>query len=1276
MNRSDDSSLSSLESFKKSSVQSLSGYLSNGITSFVNCYLCSHQFDSIPALRSHLEADHVDQDLHIPGFPDQHQFSRCKCNKVCIGTRGLSIHKGSCQFVESDKNEGPESNDGNNLNITFPNPSNVADSVKISSNHSNSAQPTDSLFHLFSVPQKQPNSSIPQPSRCLKKNPKHLYDFESINSNDSDSDFEPETPKSKKCTTSSTSVQPLVQSTPNSTPKKKKRSPKRNRSPRRAVAAAPVQQSPSPFLIVSETPPIELHELTDASRLLIKPLEFLPAKIKSDFLTTSDYLLGTLVYVGKTDPSKKNLLSVLSTLFLTLPGLVAILDNSSRNFLSDCAKLVRDPDNSIQVPKFIAEKILEVANLSMPGHRSKRSSPPPAPEVSRLCRQMTSDYYKGKLGSASAKLESFVKSLPAPSLSLDQARLIVADLNPEDSRDVLGSLRADLTIPEAEVTISVEDIFSSASGIKTQPKHGPSGWTNKLLKDMLLDDSNEERCQARLQALADLFTLFANDRIPAFPWTVCREVLITKDVNKFRPIGIGEVLYRFFMRVLLSKYATKVGELLPVQVGVGIPGGCEKAAVFTQFLYDKLEDSALIKLDLKNAFNLISRKRILDGLSQYCPQLIKAFLWSYSEVADLVDSDGNHLGTNEVGCRQGDPMSPLLFCVGMQECLLTTISAIEQFLSESNHTLPPQEEDDDSFSDGGDSATQAPKSYSQAVPAVAYMDDITLNTPKEAADAVFEICRDTFSSFDFVINESKSIVIGDLEPDPSKPYKISSHGDLVLGNPVGTPDYRIDEVNKSIDAVSVLVSTLLDLPLKEQIQYNILRYCLIPKLVYLCRVVGLNVKGTLPNSSSFHSFQRFDNLVDDFITRLANIKYVPTDRLVPTIRSLPRQFGGLNLTRLSWIEGFIGHNNVKAKTLLYIQNYHVGLSPLAESYLRRNIVGMTGHPMGHLAEHAPIRVYGLEPQEPHSEDVFDSQRIFTTQDEERMDVRHSLYQSCFHLLLRYFHTQGQQSRTAYFLSNCHAASGSWLSQIWMNWAPKKLQISGKHFVAALRDRLMVGPLLHPERLSGRRCLLCLASNSRAKSNVRPQKFSHHLHCPQTAGFLTDRHDLIRDIVFKYVKERKPTAELVREPQVHLLNNPSLVCADLLIKTRKLHKIIDFTVTDPTCASNLAAGSDAIEEKSIERVELEKINHYSNTDPNITLNGTFLPFAIESTGRVSKTAHNSLLKLLFPPNSMAKNKCSYNRLLALIDMACARKNAEMSCLYASYYGKEGMFGSDG
>ena len=65
---------------------------------------------------------------------------------------------------------------------------------------------------------------------------------------------------------------------------------------------------------------------------------------------------------------------------------------------------------------------------------------------------------------------------------------------------------------------------------------------------------------------------------------------------------------------------------MPVQAGVGIPGGCEKAAVFAQLLYDRLDDSSLIKLDLKNAFNLISRRRILEGLIEYCPHLVGAFL--------------------------------------------------------------------------------------------------------------------------------------------------------------------------------------------------------------------------------------------------------------------------------------------------------------------------------------------------------------------------------------------------------------------------------------------------------------------------------------------------------------------------------------------------------------------------------------------------------------------------------------------------------------------------
>ena len=51
-------------------------------------------------------------------------------------------------------------------------------------------------------------------------------------------------------------------------------------------------------------------------------------------------------------------------------------------------------------------------------------------------------------------------------------------------------------------------------------------------------------------------------------------------------------------------------ELLPFQLGVGVSGGCEasKHAVraFVQFLVES-ENNVLVKLDMKNTFNIVRR---------------------------------------------------------------------------------------------------------------------------------------------------------------------------------------------------------------------------------------------------------------------------------------------------------------------------------------------------------------------------------------------------------------------------------------------------------------------------------------------------------------------------------------------------------------------------------------------------------------------------------------------------------------------------------------------
>jgi hypothetical protein len=79
---------------------------------------------------------------------------------------------------------------------------------------------------------------------------------------------------------------------------------------------------------------------------------------------------------------------------------------------------------------------------------------------------------------------------------------------------------------------------------------------------------------------------------------------------------------------------------------------------------------AILSLDLKNAFNLINRQLMLRGILQYCPSLARWFQWAYGHSSSLVLTDGTVVGSSETGCRQGDPLAPLCFCVGFHFALL------------------------------------------------------------------------------------------------------------------------------------------------------------------------------------------------------------------------------------------------------------------------------------------------------------------------------------------------------------------------------------------------------------------------------------------------------------------------------------------------------------------------------------------------------------------------------------------------------------------------------
>src|ERR1700730_4166886 len=71
--------------------------------------------------------------------------------------------------------------------------------------------------------------------------------------------------------------------------------------------------------------------------------------------------------------------------------------------------------------------------------------------------------------------------------------------------------------------------------------------------------------------------------------------------------------------------------LSPIQLGAGIPGGCEAAVHATRrFVESMPADHFVAKLDFTNAFNCLNRSRMLQEVHNMVPELYKFCHLTYS----------------------------------------------------------------------------------------------------------------------------------------------------------------------------------------------------------------------------------------------------------------------------------------------------------------------------------------------------------------------------------------------------------------------------------------------------------------------------------------------------------------------------------------------------------------------------------------------------------------------------------------------------------------------
>ena len=124
---------------------------------------------------------------------------------------------------------------------------------------------------------------------------------------------------------------------------------------------------------------------------------------------------------------------------------------------------------------------------------------------------------------------------------------------------------------------------------------------------------------------------------------------------------MGEVLRRLVGKCLCQLSREKAANFFqPFQHGVACPGGAEKIIhKVRQWVDNHWSDGnfALLKVDMTNAFNLVSRQVFLEECSKHFPELLPWSSWCYGRHPSLWHLMG--ILSSEVGVQQGDPLSAL-----------------------------------------------------------------------------------------------------------------------------------------------------------------------------------------------------------------------------------------------------------------------------------------------------------------------------------------------------------------------------------------------------------------------------------------------------------------------------------------------------------------------------------------------------------------------------------------------------------------------------------------
>ena len=228
------------------------------------------------------------------------------------------------------------------------------------------------------------------------------------------------------------------------------------------------------------------------------------------------------------------------------------------------------------------------------------------------------------------------------------------------------------------------------------------------------------------------------------------------------------------------------------------------------------DDFVVLKIDLRNAFNLVSRQAFLDECTAHFPEVLPWALWCYELHPVLWHPLG--LISSESGVQQGDPLGPLLFSLVLHR----VVSAI---------------------------ASNCPELLFH----MWYLDDGTMAGPKLAVLRALSIVQHLGPPNGLFVNTSKCELysIGDLSIFPSEMKSSKDLNFEILGAPIGDFVFCAKYASQKHAKAQGLLHMLEDVgSVDPQVALLLLRQCgSFCKMVHLARSIPPSLMATGPTLS-------------------------------------------------------------------------------------------------------------------------------------------------------------------------------------------------------------------------------------------------------------------------------------------------------------------------------------------------------------------------------------------------------------------------------------------